>query len=101
MIAFGTPLRGIQQQQQPDLGRQALLVVVDVVADDLDAGEIDRRAERAAQHVEMPVHGRIGHEMHARLDHGLAPALRGEPGLDRARISSSVSASASTSGALR
>ena len=73
----------VHQQQQADLGRQSLLVVVDIVADHLDAGEIDRRAERAAQHVEMPVHGGIGHQMHARLDHRLAPALRGKTRLDR------------------
>ena len=31
----------------------------------------------------MPVHGRVGHQVHARLDHGLAAALRREPCLDR------------------
>ena len=83
MIAFGTPVGRVHQQEQANLRRQPLLVVVDIVADDLDAGEVDRRAEGAAQHVEMPVHGLVGHQMHARLDDGLAASLRRETLLDR------------------
>src|SRR5262249_36908362 len=72
----------VHEQEQSDLGWQAFLVVVDVVADHLDAREVDRRAERTAQPVEMPRYGRIRHQMHARLDDRLAPTLRRESGLD-------------------
>ena len=49
----------------------------------------------------MPVHGGIGHQMHAWLDHRFTAALGGEPRLDRGDDLVSVNASASTSGALR
>src|SRR3546814_13251687 len=71
----------IKQQQDGQFGRQVVLVVVDEVADHLDAGGINRLAQRAAQHVEMAV-GDAGLEMHARVDHRLAPALAGQAGLD-------------------
>src|SRR3546814_1659135 len=45
----------IKQQQDGQFGRQVVLVVVDEVADHLDAGGINRLAQRAAQHVEMAV----------------------------------------------
>ena len=50
MIATGTPVAGVHQQQQRELRRQPETVVVDEVADDLDAGVI---AGHAAQDVEM------------------------------------------------
>ena len=61
-----------------------MLVVVDEVADDLDAREIERR-HIAAQHVEMAVEIRVRLEMDARFDHRLALALRTERGLDRGK----------------
>ncbi len=73
----------IEQVQDAELRGQAMLVVVDIVADDLDAGRIERR-DVAAQNIEMAMEGRVGLEMDARLDHGLAVALGDEPGLDRA-----------------
>ena len=66
----------------PNLRRQAVQVVVDIVADDLDAGRVERR-DVAAQHVEMAAEGRVRLEMHARLDHRLAVALRDEAVLHR------------------
>ena len=72
----------IEQQQRRQLRGQALLVVVDEVADDLHAGAADGRADGAAQHVEMAVR-HAGLEMHARLDHRLAAALRRKRRLDR------------------
>ena len=72
----------IEQVQDAEFRRQAVLVVVDVVADDLDAGRIERR-DVAAQHVEMAMEGRVGLEMDARLDHRLAVALGDQPRLDR------------------
>ncbi len=82
MMASGCPVARIEQVEQPHLRRQAAPVVVDVVADDLDAGERERR-DVAAQHVEVAVDTRAsGDEMHARLDHRLAVALRAQAGLD-------------------
>ena len=81
---LGNAVARVHQQQQADLGGKSFLVVVDIVADHLDAGEIDRRPECAAQDVEMPLHGGIGHQMHARLDHRFTAALRGKTRLDRA-----------------
>ena len=74
---------GIEQVEDRHLRRQAVLIVVDIVADDLDAREVDRCADRAPQHVEMAVRLGIGDEVHARLDHRGAAALRGEAGFDR------------------
>ena len=73
----------VEEVQDAELGRQAVQVVVDIVADDLHAGSIERR-HIAAQHIEMAVEGRVGLEMDARLDHSLAVALRGQPGFDGA-----------------
>jgi hypothetical protein len=42
-----------------------------------------QRRNIAAQYIEMPVEFRIGDEVHAGLDHGLAAPLRQEPALDR------------------
>ena len=97
--------RGIEQRQQPHFGRQAERIVVDVVADDLHARQRER-CDVTAQHVEMPMNrraGRVaaGHQVHARLDHRAAVALRAQSALDGCRISSSVSCSAATSGAFR
>ena len=72
----------IEQIEDAEFRRQAVQVVVDIVADDLDAGRVERR-DVAAQHVEMAAEGRIRLQMHARLDHRLAVALRDEAGLDR------------------
>ena len=71
----------IEQSQDREFGGKAELVVVDEVADDLDARGIDRRLDGAAQHVEMAV-GDPGFEMNARLDHRFAPALTGKACLD-------------------
>ncbi|MNN35060.1 hypothetical protein D3C81_1488980 [compost metagenome] len=65
----------IEQVQHGHLRRQAVLVVVDEIADDLDAGQAKRR-HVAAQHVEVAIEGGVRHQVHARLDHGLAVALR-------------------------
>jgi hypothetical protein len=51
-------------------------------ADDLDAGDAER-LDVAAQHVEVPLRRRLRDQVHARLDHGLAVALRLQRGLDR------------------
>ena len=64
-------------------GRQTDLVVVHVIADDLHAGIVHRCADCAAQHIEVAVDIRIRLQVHARLDHGFAAALRTEAGLDR------------------
>jgi hypothetical protein len=56
-------------------------VVVQIVADDLDARELERR-EIASQDVEVPAHCGIGLEMNARLDSRAAGALRAQPVLD-------------------
>jgi hypothetical protein len=71
----------VEQVEDAELGRQALLVVVDEVADHLHPGQAQRR-HVAAQHVEMAVEGRVRHQMHARLDDGLAPALGAQPAFD-------------------
>ena len=83
-IARGMPVRGSNRLRIAEFRRQAVLVVVDIVADDLDAGRVERR-DVAAQHVEMAVEGRVRLEMHARLDHRLAVALRDQAGFDRGR----------------
>ena len=67
----------VEQVEDAEFRRQAVQVVVDIVADDLDAGRVERR-DVAAQHVEMAVEGGVRLEMHARLDHRLAVALRDE-----------------------
>ena len=90
----------IEQRQDAELGGQALLVVVDEVADDLDAGGVDRRADGAAQHVEMAV-GHAGF----RCTRG-SITVSPRPCAARlasiaARISSSVIVSASMSRRLR
>ena len=59
-IACGMPVRGSKRLRRRQLRRQAELVVVDEVADDLDAGAVERRDDRAAQHVEMAVDDRPG-----------------------------------------
>ena len=71
----------VEEIEQRHLRRQAAAPVLDIVADDLDAGQALRR-EVAAQHVEMALEGGIGLEMDARLDHRLAEALGPEPGFD-------------------
>ena len=72
----------IEEAQQAHLGRQRAPVIIDVIADDLDAGKTQRR-HIAAKHVEVPAERRVRGEMHARLDHRLAAALRQESPLDR------------------
>jgi hypothetical protein len=79
---------GIEQRQQAHFGWQAQRIVVDVITDDLHTGKRERR-DIPAQHVEMAVDRRAvrvatGHEMHARLDHRAAFALRAQSGLDGA-----------------
>ncbi len=71
----------IEEIEQRHLRGQAALVVVDIVADDLHAREAHRR-HIAAQHVEMAAEGRVGLQMHARLDHRLAETLRAQSRLD-------------------
>lgn len=73
----------VEQVEYAEFGRQGVQVVVDIIADDLDAGRIERR-HIAAQHVEMTAEGRIRLKMDARLDHRLALALGDEPGFDGA-----------------
>src|SRR5258708_19280878 len=72
----------IEQREDSKLGRKTELVVVDEVADDLDACGIDRRLDGAAQHVEMPV-GHTRFEMNPGFDHRFPPALTGEARSDR------------------
>src|SRR5581483_3956213 len=57
-------------------------VVVDEVADYLDAGPVDWLLDCPAQHVEVPVGG-TGFEMDARLYNGITPALGRQAGFDR------------------
>ncbi len=71
----------IEQVEERHLRGQAALVVVDIVADDLDPGEIEWR-EVAAQHVEMAVERLVRDEVHARLDDRLALALGAQAALD-------------------
>src|ERR1700761_5328230 len=49
----------VEQRQHADLRRQVLLVVVDIVADDLDPGIVDPAADITAQYVEMAVELRV------------------------------------------
>ena len=89
-IAFGTPVRGSNSSSIAEFGRQAEFVVVDEVADDLDAGGVDRLLDRAAQHVEMAVG-----DARARDACAARSPSRPRPGSARlasiaARISSSV-----------
>ena len=70
-IATGTPVSRVHQQQQRQLGRQAPQVIVDVVADDLDARMARRRP---AKHVEVAV-GTAWEQVRARLDHRLCATL--------------------------
>jgi len=72
----------VVERQQPYFGRKPEHVVVEVVADDLHARELERR-EVAAQDVEMAAERRIGFEMDARLELRRAEALRPQPVLDR------------------
>jgi|SRR5215211_6282599 len=58
-IAFGTPVVGSMRSRDAHFGRQAAPVVVDVIADHLDAGEVDWLAKSAAQHVEMSIDARL------------------------------------------
>ena len=76
------PGPGVEQREQAHLGRQPGAVVAVEVADDLHAREPER-AHDAAQDVEVPVDGRVGLEVHARLEDGLPLALRAQRGLDR------------------
>jgi hypothetical protein len=72
----------VVQAEQAALRRQPEPVVVHVVADDLDPGQRER-SDVAAQHVEVPPERLGGPQVHARLDHRLAQALRPEPSLHR------------------
>ena len=56
----------VEEVQHRHLGGQAALVVVDVVSDDFDSGDMLRR-DVAAKHVEMSVIGRVRVDMDARL----------------------------------
>jgi hypothetical protein len=71
----------VVQREQRQLGGQAPLPVLDVVADDLDRRNTERGHVRA-EDVEVPAEGRIGHDVLARLEHHLARALGGERSLD-------------------
>jgi hypothetical protein len=59
------------------------LVVVDIVADDLHAGNGERR-DVTPQHIEMAVERRVGLQMHPGFQHRLAAPLRGQARLDGA-----------------
>ena len=72
---------GIEQIEQSHLGWQADLVVVDVVADDLDPGEFER-PDITPQHVEVAVEGRIRRQVDARLDDRPAFSLSAQATLD-------------------
>ena len=76
------PRLRIEERQHGELGRQPLPPVVDEISDDLDAGDAERRDD-AAQHVEMALGRALGHEVHARLEHGLPQPLRAQPAFDR------------------
>ena len=94
--------RGSKRLSSPISDGRPALVVVDVVADDLDAGERERR-DVAAQHVEVAVDRR--RRPGTRCTRGsitVSPRpCAARPASTAARISSSVSASAATSGPLR
>jgi len=72
----------IEQREDGKLGGKTELVVIDEIANDLDARGIDRRLDGTAQHVEVPV-GDARFEMHAGLDHGFATALTGQARFNR------------------
>ena len=72
----------IEKVEQRHLRRKIALVVVNVVADDLHASQVQRR-DIAAQDIEVAVERGIGDEVHARLDHRLAAALREQTRFDR------------------
>jgi hypothetical protein len=74
----------IVEREQPVLRREAAVIVVDVVPDDLDAGQRERR-DVAAQHVEVTTECLVRPQVDARLDHGLAVALGAQAGLDGAQ----------------
>src|SRR5258708_27445499 len=73
---------GIEQSQDAKFRMKTEFVIVDEVANDLDAGTIDRRLDRPTQHVEMPV-GDAGFEMDPWFDDRLASALTGQARFDR------------------
>ena len=77
----GCARRRVEQAQEPQLRRQPARVVVEVVADDLDARQTERR-DVAAQDVEVPAQRGIGLEVDARLDRRLAASLRAQGVLD-------------------
>ena len=71
----------IEQIEETHLRGQTVAVIVDVVGDDLDTCETERR-DIASQHIEVTVEGSIRREMHAGLDHGLAMPLRAKARVD-------------------
>ncbi len=73
---------GIGKIEHRHLGRQVVPVVVEEVADDLDAGE-PQGMDHAAQHVEMTARRALfRHQVHARLDDRLAFGLGDECAFD-------------------
>jgi hypothetical protein len=72
----------IEQGQHTVFRGPAGFVVIDEIAHHLDPGGIDLAADPAAQHVEVALRSGARFQMHARLDHRLAPALHGQAALD-------------------
>src|SRR5579859_4569727 len=64
----------IVKSQQSDFRRQAVTIVIDVVADDLDPSRIGWRCV-AGQNIEMPVKGIIEVEVGLRGQYDLMPAV--------------------------
>ncbi len=73
----------VHEQQEAKLGWQSLFVVVYVIADHFDSGQIDRHPYSTPQYVEMAGHRPVGYQVHARLDDSLAATLRPQSLLDR------------------
>ena len=65
----------IEQVHHRHFRGQAVLVVIHIVADNLDARHM-QGLDIAAQHVEMTLGGVFGHQVNAGFDTGLAEALR-------------------------
>ena len=72
---------GVVKREQAELGRQAELPVAEEVADDLHPGDVERR-HVCPEQVEVPVEGRIRHEVLARLEDDRLLPLRAHGGLD-------------------
>src|SRR4051812_49161108 len=65
---------GIEQVEERHLGWKPETIVLDVIADDLDAGEPERR-NIAPENIEMALESAVGRQVYTRLDDSLLAAL--------------------------